>query len=52
MFKWKKNRMEYSMGLFVYYFGTKKTYDNVEHHTIKFGINIKNILMIYLIIKN
>ena len=34
MFKWKKNRMEYSMGLFVYYFGTKKIYDNVEHHTI------------------
>ena len=28
-FNWKKNRMEYSMGLFVYYFGTKKTYDNV-----------------------
>ena len=24
IFKWKKNRMEYSMGLFVYYFGTKK----------------------------
>ena len=24
MFKWKKNRMEYSMGLFVYYFGTLK----------------------------
>ena len=24
MFRWKKNRMEYSMGLFVYYFGTKK----------------------------
>ena len=24
MFKWKKSRMEYSMGLFVYYFGTKK----------------------------
>ena len=37
LFKWKKKRMEYSMGLFVYYFGTKKTYDNVEHHTIKFG---------------
>ena len=30
------------MGLFVYYFGTKK-YENVEHHTIKFEINIKNI---------
>jgi len=37
LFKWKKKRMEYSMGLFVYYFGTKKTYDDVEHHTIKFG---------------
>ena len=23
LFEWKKNRMEYSMGLFVYYFGTK-----------------------------
>ena len=33
LFNWKKNRMEYSMGLFVYYFGTKKIYDNVEHHT-------------------
>ena len=33
MFKWKRSRMEYSMGLFVYYFGTKKTYQNVEHHT-------------------
>jgi phytoene desaturase len=37
LFKWKKKRMEYSMGLFVYYFGTKKIYNNVEHHTIKFG---------------
>jgi len=37
LFEWKKKRMEYSMGLFVYYFGTKKTYPNVEHHTIKFG---------------
>ena len=36
IFKWKKNRMEYSMGLFVYYFGTKKIYANIEHHTIKF----------------
>lgn len=24
LFKWKKRRMDYSMGLFVYYFGTKK----------------------------
>jgi phytoene desaturase len=44
LFNWKKNRMEYSMGLFVYYFGTKKTYDNVEHHTIKFGKKYKEHL--------
>ena len=44
LFKWKKNRMEYSMGLFVYYFGTKKKYDNVEHHTIKFGNKYKEHL--------
>ena len=43
-FKWKKNRMEYSMGLFVYYFGTKKKYENVEHHTIKFGNKYKEHL--------
>ncbi len=44
LFKWKKNRMEYSMGLFVYYFGTKKKYSNVEHHTIKFGNKYKDHL--------
>jgi phytoene desaturase len=44
LFKWKKNRMEYSMGLFVYYFGTKKTYNHVEHHTIKFGNKYKEHL--------
>ena len=44
LFKWKKKRMEYSMGLFVYYFGTKKIYDNVEHHTIKFGNKYKEHL--------
>ena len=43
-FKWKQKRMEYSMGLFVYYFGTKKIYDNVEHHTIKFGNKYKEHL--------
>ena len=37
LFDWKKKRMDYSMGLFVYYFGTKKVYENVAHHTIKFG---------------
>ena len=44
MFKWKRERMEYSMGLFVYYFGTKKSYQNVEHHTIKFGNKYKEHL--------
>jgi len=44
LFKWKQKRMEYSMGLFVYYFGTKKTYPDVEHHTIKFGDKYKEHL--------
>ena len=44
VFNWKKNRMEYSMGLFVYYFGTKKIYNKVEHHTIKFGNKYKEHL--------
>jgi len=44
MFNWKMKRMEYSMGLFVYYFGTKKTYEKVEHHTIKFGDKYKEHL--------
>ena len=44
LFNWKKKRMEYSMGLFVYYFGTKKIYKNVEHHTIKFGNKYKEHL--------
>ncbi|MSP09975.1 MAG: phytoene desaturase [Pelagibacteraceae bacterium] len=44
IFKWKRKRMEYSMGLFVYYFGTKKIYGNIEHHTIKFGDKYKEHL--------
>ena len=44
IFNWKKKRMEYSMGLFVYYFGTKTIYPNVEHHTIKFGNKYKEHL--------
>ena len=43
-FEWKRKRMEYSMGLFVYYFGTKKIYKNVAHHTIKFGDKYKEHL--------
>ena len=37
LFKQKMKRMDYSMGLFVYYFGSKKKYSNVAHHTIYFG---------------
>ena len=44
LFLWKKKRMQYSMGLFVYYFGTKKRYENIEHHTIKFGDKYKEHL--------
>ena len=44
IFEWKKKRMDYSMGLFVYYFGTKKIYENVAHHTIKFGDKYKEHL--------
>ncbi len=36
-FRQKMKRMDYSMGLFVYYFGSKKQYKNVAHHTIYFG---------------
>ena len=37
LFKQKMKRMDYSMGLFVYYFGSKKQYNDVAHHTIYFG---------------
>jgi len=37
LFSQKMKRMDYSMGLFVYYFGSKKQFKNVAHHTIYFG---------------
>ena len=37
LFRQKMKRMDYSMGLFVYYFGSKKQYKNLAHHTIYFG---------------
>tara|TARA_A100001011_G_scaffold383141_1_gene453949 strand:- start:482 stop:1951 length:1470 start_codon:yes stop_codon:yes gene_type:complete len=37
LFNQKIKRMDYSMGLFVYYFGSKKQYREVAHHTICFG---------------
>ena len=36
LFNQKIKRMNYSMGLFVYYFGSKKKYNNIAHHTICF----------------
>ena len=44
LFKQKIKRMDYSMGLFVYYFGSKKKYKNVAHHTIFFGKTYKKHL--------
>ena len=45
--KWNKKRlkkMSYSMGLFVWYFATKKEYKDVEHHTIIMGETFKKVL--------
>jgi len=36
--------MKYSMSLFVIYFGTKKKYDNLEHHTILLCERYKELL--------
>jgi phytoene desaturase len=44
LFNQKVKRMNYSMGLFVYYFGSKKQYKNVAHHTIYFGKSYKDHL--------
>ena len=43
-FNIKRSRMDYSMGLFVMYFGTKKKYESIQHHTIKFGKKYKEHL--------
>ena len=44
LFNQKIKRMNYSMGLFVYYFGSKKQYKEVAHHTICFGHSYKEHL--------
>ncbi len=44
LFEQKMKRMDYSMGLFVYYFGSKKKYKDVAHHTICFGKSYKKHL--------
>ncbi|MEM7283300.1 MAG: phytoene desaturase family protein [Pseudomonadota bacterium] len=40
----KRRMAEYSMGLFVLYFGTTKQYDDVAHHTIWLGQRYKELL--------
>ena len=45
--KWSSSRLdslEYSMGLFVLYFGTKHQYSDVKHHTIIMGDSYKELL--------
>lgn len=45
--KWtdsKIDKLNYSMGLFVLYFGTKKTYPDCPHHTILFGKTYRELL--------
>jgi phytoene desaturase len=44
---WTDRRLEkarYSMGLFVWYFGTRKQYPDVAHHTILLGPRYKELL--------
>ena len=38
------HKSRYSMGLFVWYFGTKRRYENVEHHTILLGPRYRELL--------
>ena len=45
--KWTDDRVEgmrYSMGLFVWYFGTKRRYEDVAHHTILLGPRYRGLL--------
>ncbi|MBK1735207.1 phytoene dehydrogenase [Halorhodospira abdelmalekii] len=45
--RWTNRRLErarYSMGLFVWYFGTHRQYPDVEHHTILMGPRYRELL--------
>ena len=45
--RWTNRRIErakYSMSLFVWYFGTKRQYPDVQHHTILLGPRYKELL--------
>ncbi|MFL5251714.1 MAG: phytoene desaturase [Rhodopila sp.] len=40
----KLDRSRYSMGLFIWYFGTNRQYPDVQHHTIALGPRYKGLL--------
>jgi phytoene desaturase len=40
----KLDRSRYSMGLFVWYFGVNRTYDDILHHTILMGPRYRELL--------
>ena len=45
--KWTKSKvkkLDYSMGLFVIFFGTKKKYNHIAHHTIWMGKRFEGLL--------
>ncbi len=45
--RWNRSRLRrarYSMSLFVWYFGTRRTYDDVAHHTILMGPRYEGLL--------
>jgi phytoene desaturase len=45
--RWSKRRLaraQYSMGLFVWYFGTRRQYPEVAHHTILLGPRYRELL--------
>ena len=45
--KWtdaRLDRMQYSNGLFVWYFGTDRRYDDVHHHTISVGPRYRGLI--------
>jgi len=45
--RWSDGRLQrarYSMGLFVWYFGTDRRYDDVAHHTILLGPRYRDLL--------
>ncbi len=45
LLKYKKKFAKHSMGLFVLFFGTKKTFNKIQHHTIVFGKEYYELLL-------